>query len=122
MVLPTSSDKWMVTSHHLLVCQMALFCMRVPVRSHVASSFTASQVIYQCLKELHDKWLGTWLVCAESLVDTWLPSIAEVAMVAPHERQKAGAESHLDGDAKAPHTAYLIMLLSGPMPSSLRKL
>ena len=51
---------------------------------------------------------------AEALVDTWLPSVVEIAMVAPHERQKASAESLLDGENRAPLASYLIMLLSGP--------
>jgi len=56
------------------------------------------------------------LDCAEALVDTWLPSIVEIAMVAPHERQKASTDSLLDGGTEAPQAAYLVMILSGVAP------
>jgi hypothetical protein len=51
--------------------------------------------------------------CTDSLVDTWLPSIVEIAMVTPHDRQKASADSHLDIESLAAQSVYLIMLLSG---------
>ena len=51
--------------------------------------------------------------CTDSLVDAWLPSIVEIAMVTPHDRQKASADSRLDIESHAAQSAYLIMLLSG---------
>ena len=46
-------------------------------------------------------------------MDTWLPSIAEVAMAALHDRHKASTESQLEPDASKARAAYLTMLLSG---------
>lgn len=46
-------------------------------------------------------------------MDTWLPSIAEVAMVALHDRHKASPESRFEADTLIPQAAYLTMLLSG---------
>ena len=50
-------------------------------------------------------------------MDTWLPSIAEVAMVALHDRHKASPESQLEAEASMLQAAYLVMLLSGEAPA-----
>ena len=64
-------------------------------------------------RQLSERYRSFVLACTESLVDTWLPSVVEIAMVAPRDRQKASADSRLDIKSHAAQSAYLIMLLSG---------